>query len=106
MLATALAVLAHGGHGCISVTANVAPRLCAEFQNACTEGRWSDALVLQDRLMPLHMSLFVETSPAPVKYAVSLLGRCTPDLRLPLVPVTDATRDKVRTAMMAVGLLS
>ena len=52
------------------------------------------------------MSLFVETSPAPVKYAVSLLGRCTPDLRLPLVPVTDATRDKVRTAMMAVGLLS
>ncbi len=102
---SALGFNAHGGHGCISVTANVAPRLCAEFQNACTQGRWSDALALHDRLMPLHMALFVETSPGPVKFAVSLLGRSAPDMRLPLVPVVEATRDKVRTAMMAVGIL-
>ena len=64
--------MAHGGHGCISVTSNVAPRLCAEFQRACLKGDFAAALKLQDKLAPLHINLFVETSPAPIKYAMSL----------------------------------
>src|SRR6266508_2895320 len=81
--ATALGFMAHGGHGCISVTSNVAPRLCAEFQAACLKGDYATALKLQDKLMPLHMALFIETSPAPTKYALSVLGRCEETLRLP-----------------------
>ena len=104
--ATALAFNAHGGHGCISVTANVAPALCAEFQAACRKGDFAAALALQDRLLPLHVALFLETSPAPVKYAVSLLGRGTGEMRLPLVPVSDATKEKVRAAMMVSGVLN
>src|SRR5438552_702732 len=73
---TALGFMAHGGHGCISVTSNVAPRLCAEFQTACLRGDFSAALKLQDKLAPLHINLFVETSPAPIKYAMSLIGKC------------------------------
>jgi 4-hydroxy-tetrahydrodipicolinate synthase len=104
--ATALGFNAHGGHGCISVTANVAPSLCARFQTATLKGDWNEALALHDRLMPLHSSLFLETSPAPVKYAVSLLGRGSADVRLPLVGPSDATREKVRFAMMAAGVLN
>jgi 4-hydroxy-tetrahydrodipicolinate synthase len=78
---TALAFNAHGGTGCISVTANVAPRLCAEFQEATLAGDYAKALTLQDRLMPLHKALFCETSPGPVKYAVSLLGHAPEELR-------------------------
>ncbi len=103
---TALAVLAHGGHGCISVTANVAPRLVSEFQNAWAEGQPDLALELQDRLMPLHTALFLETSPAPIKYAVSRLGKCTDEVRLPMVGITDGTRKKVDNAMVAAGLLN
>ncbi len=103
---TALAFNAHGGVGCISVTANVAPRLCSEFQEATLRGDYTVALRLQDRLMPLHIALFVETSPAPVKYAVSLLGHCQPDLRLPLVPCSDSTKRQVRDAMVHAGLLN
>jgi 4-hydroxy-tetrahydrodipicolinate synthase len=103
--ATALALIAHGGHGCISVTANVAPALCAQFQNACLAGDFSAALAIQDRLMPLHDALFVETSPGPVKYAASLMGKCDESLRLPLAPVGEATRERVRAAMIAVGLI-
>ena len=103
--ATALGVNAHGGQGCISVTANIAPALCAEFQNACLAGDYAKALALQDRLMPLHDALFAETSPAPVKYAASLLGLCNPETRLPLAPVTDATRQLVEAAMAGAGLL-
>src|SRR5204863_8296545 len=103
---TALGFNAHGGVGCISVTANVAPRLCAEFQNATLAGDYRTALKLQDRLMPLHTALFVETSPAPIKYAVSLLGHCLPDARLPLVPVTESTKKTVRAAMVHAGLLN
>jgi 4-hydroxy-tetrahydrodipicolinate synthase len=103
---TALAVMAHGGHGCISVTANVAPRACAEFQTACLAGDFSTALEYQDRLMPLHTALFLETSPAPVKYGASLLELCTDELRLPLVEVSDKTKESVKTAMRAVGLLN
>jgi 4-hydroxy-tetrahydrodipicolinate synthase len=101
---TALGYMAHGGHGCISVTANVAPKLCAEFQDACLRGAFDRARELQDRLMPLHDALFCEPSPAPVKYAVSLLGFCTPEVRLPLVELTEAGRARVREAMQIAGI--
>ena len=103
---TALGFNAHGGVGCISVTANVAPRLCAEFQEATLAGDYTRALLLQDRLMPLHHAMFVETSPGPVKYAASLLGLCEPEARLPMVPVTDGTKKAVREAMIHAGLLN
>jgi 4-hydroxy-tetrahydrodipicolinate synthase len=103
---TALGFNAHGGVGCISVTANVAPRLCAELQEATLKGDYKAALKLQDRLMPLHHALFVETNPGPVKYAVSLLGHCTPEARLPMVPVTDATKVAVQDAMKHAGLIN
>ena len=100
---TALGYMAHGGHGCISVTANVAPRLCAEFQDACLKGAFDRARELQDKLMPLHDAMFCEPSPAPVKYAVSLLGYCTPEVRLPMVELTEAGRARVREAMQGCG---
>jgi 4-hydroxy-tetrahydrodipicolinate synthase len=104
--ATALGFMAHGGHGCISVTSNVAPRLCAEFQGACLAGDYAAALELQDKLMPLHTALFVETSPAPVKFALSVLGKCEETLRLPMVPVSQKTRSAVREAMVHAGLIN
>jgi 4-hydroxy-tetrahydrodipicolinate synthase len=104
--ATALGFMAHGGHGCISVTSNVAPRLCAELQAACLRSDYPTALALHDRLMPLHTALFLESSPAPVKYALSILGKCAETLRLPLVPVTDPTRAAVRQAMIHAGLVN
>ena len=103
---TALGFNAHGGVGCISVTANVAPRLCAEFQEATLKGDYKAALKLQDRLMPLHHALFVETSPGPIKYACSLLGHCAPEARLPMVPVVESTKKAVRDAMTHAGLLN
>ena len=103
---TALAFNAVGGHGCISVTANVAPRLCAEMQRAWRTGRVEEAMAIQDRLAPLHDALFAETSPGPVKYAASLLGHGTARCRLPLAPVADATRGRVREAMVGAGLLN
>jgi 4-hydroxy-tetrahydrodipicolinate synthase len=103
--ATALGFMAHGGHGCISVASNVAPRLCADFQNACLKGDYKSALALQDRLMPLHDALFVESNPGPVKYAASRLGLCSAEMRLPLVPVSEATRKTVDAALAKVGLL-
>ncbi|MCT8973002.1 4-hydroxy-tetrahydrodipicolinate synthase [Microbaculum marinisediminis] len=103
---TALAFNAHGGVGCISVTSNVAPRLCAEFQRACLAGDYAAALDYQDRLMPLHRALFIETSPAPVKYAISLLGRITPLVRLPVVEVSESTKAEVRDAMVHAGILN
>lgn len=102
---TALAFMAHGGHGCISVTSNVAPRLCADFQNACLAGDYRKALELHDTLMPLHEALFVETSPGPVKYAASRLGLCHADTRLPLVPVSEQTKAVVDAALDKAGLL-
>jgi 4-hydroxy-tetrahydrodipicolinate synthase len=104
--ATALAFNASGGVGCISVTANVAPRLCSEMQTAWMEGRFTQAMEIQNRLLPLHDALFTETSPAPVKYGASLLGKATDQCRLPLAPLMDATRAKVRAAMTEVGLLN
>src|SRR5271166_1809608 len=102
--ATALGFMAHGGHGCISVTSNVAPRLCAQFQNACLEGDYAAALGLQDKLMPLHNALFIETNPAPAKYALSVLGKCADNVRLPMVPVGEKTRAAVCDAMVHAGL--
>jgi 4-hydroxy-tetrahydrodipicolinate synthase len=104
--ATALGFMAHGGHGCISVTSNVAPRLCAEFQGACLRGDYATALKLQDKLMPLHHALFIETNPSPAKYALSVLGRCTETVRLPLVTLTDKTKAAVREAMVHAGLVN
>jgi len=104
--ASALGFMAHGGHGCISVTSNVAPRLCAEFQDACQNGEYAAALKIQDKLMPLHTALFLETSPAPVKYALSVLGKCSDTLRLPMVPVAEKTRAAVREAMVHAGLIN
>jgi 4-hydroxy-tetrahydrodipicolinate synthase len=103
---TALAFNAAGGHGCISVTANVAPRLCAEMQRAWRGGRLAEAMEIQDRLLPLHDALFAETSPGPVKYAASLLGKGTEHCRLPLAPASDATKARVRDAMVSSGLLN
>jgi 4-hydroxy-tetrahydrodipicolinate synthase len=103
---TALGFNAHGGHGCISVTSNVAPRLCSEFQAACGRGDYAAALKLQDKLAPLHQNLFVETSPAPVKYAMSLIGKCSINVRLPMVPASENARAAVREAMVHAGLIN
>jgi 4-hydroxy-tetrahydrodipicolinate synthase len=103
--ATALAFNAHGGHGCISVTSNAAPMLCAEFQNACLAGNYARALELHDTLMPLHEALFIESNPGPVKYAVSRLGLCKPDTRLPLAPLMDSTKAAVDAALRHAELL-
>jgi 4-hydroxy-tetrahydrodipicolinate synthase len=104
--ATSLGFNAHGGAGAISVTANIAPKLCAEFQTATLAGDFKRALEIQDRLMPLHHTLFLEPNPSPVKYAASLLGLCADELRLPLMPVTEATQLRVRDAMRHAGLLN
>jgi len=104
--ATALGFNAHGGNGCISVTSNVAPKLCSEFQNACLKGDWKRALEIQDLLMPLHDALFVETNPAPVKYAAWRLGVIeNADCRLPMAPVTEPTKKAVDAALAHAGLL-
>jgi 4-hydroxy-tetrahydrodipicolinate synthase len=103
---TAIAFNAAGGVGCISVTANVAPRLCSAMQTAWMEGRVQEAMAIQNRLLLLHDSLFAETSPAPVKYAASLLGKTSARCRLPLAPLMEGTRAKVRAAMTEVGLLN
>lgn len=104
--ATVLGFMAHGGHGCISVTSNVAPRLCADFQNACAAGDFKTALSLQDRLMALHDALFVETNPGPVKYAAFRLGLIdSPECRLPLAPISEASMKAVDEALARTGLL-
>jgi 4-hydroxy-tetrahydrodipicolinate synthase len=103
---TALSYNAAGGHGCISVTANIAPRLCADMQTAWAEGRVKDAMTIQNRLVPLHDALFTETSPGPVKYAASLMGKTSERCRLPLAPLMEPTRARVKAAMTEVGLLN
>jgi 4-hydroxy-tetrahydrodipicolinate synthase len=103
---TALAFSAMGGVGCISVTANVAPRLCSDFQNAMREGRWDEALTLQDRLYPLHVALFSDASPAPTKYALSRVRPDFPgELRLPLVDASAASKRAVDEALERAGLI-
>lgn len=103
---TAVAFLGQGGHGCMSVTANVAPKLCAALHNAWQRGDIATVQALNERLMPLHLALFVETSPAPVKYAASLLGLCTAEVRLPLCEIQGATKARVREAIVSAGVLS
>jgi 4-hydroxy-tetrahydrodipicolinate synthase len=104
--ATALGFNAHGGVGCISVTANVAPRLCAEFQAATLAGDYAKALQYQDRLMPLHEAIFIEPGLAGAKYGLSKLGLCSPDVRLPLVGLTDGTKARMDAAMRHAGLIN
>ena len=103
--ATALGFNAHGGVGCISVTANVAPKLCAQFQEATLRGDYAEALRLQDRLMPLHVAIFLEPGLAGAKYGLSRLGRARERVRLPLVGLTDATRRRIDAAMEFAGLV-
>jgi 4-hydroxy-tetrahydrodipicolinate synthase len=104
--ATAVAYLAQGGDGCISVTANVAPRLCSEMHEAWQKGEVTTVRQINERLIPLHDALFTETSPAPVKYAASLLGRCTAEVRQPLWEILPETQEKVQRAMRSAGLLN
>ncbi|WP_046864915.1 4-hydroxy-tetrahydrodipicolinate synthase [Microvirga massiliensis] len=104
--ATALGFMAHGGHGCISVTSNIAPKLCSDFQAACLKGDYASALTIQDRLMPLHTAIFIETNPSPTKFALAALGRMEEDVRLPMIPVSEKTRGEVRVAMVHAGLLN
>ncbi len=104
--ASALGFNAHGGIGCISVTANVAPRLCAEFQAATLAGDYAKALDYQDRLMPLHTAIFLEPGLVGAKYGLSLLGKCSTDVRLPLVGLTDPAKAAIRAGMVHAGLIS
>ncbi|WP_294643261.1 4-hydroxy-tetrahydrodipicolinate synthase [uncultured Aureimonas sp.] len=104
--ATALGHIAHGGRGCISVTANVAPRLCSEFQEACLAGDFAKALEYQDRLMPLHKAIFMEPGVSGTKYALSRIGKGRNRVRLPLVPVEAATQDAIDAALRHAGILN
>jgi len=101
---TVLGFNAHGGQGCISVTANVAPDLCARFQNACEAGDYTTALKLHDRLMPLHDALFIESNPAPVKYAAQVIGICREEVRPPLTTLSAASKHAVEKALAMVGV--
>ena len=103
--ATALGFNAHGGVGCISVTANVAPKLCAEFQAATLAGDYAKALAYQDKLMPLHEAIFIEPGLVGAKYGLSLLGMCSDEVRLPLVALTEGTKAKIKAAMQFAGIL-
>ena len=103
--ATALGFNAHGGVGCISVTANVAPKLCAEFQAATLAGDYQTALAYQDKLMPLHEAIFIEPGLVGAKYGLSLLGLCGEDVRLPLVALTEGTKARIKAAMQFAGVL-
>ena len=102
---TALAFNAHGGHGCISVTSNIAPRLCSELQELSLAGDFKGALAIQDKLVHLHKSLFLEPNPTAVKYAANRLNLCANELRLPLVPVSEATQEAVDFALAHAGLI-
>ena len=102
--ATAVGFNAMGGVGCISVTANVAPRLCAEMQKACADGDFKKALEINDTLLPLHRAMFMEPSPGPAKYAASLLGICGAETRMPILPVTEGTRSVIASAIYHAGL--
>jgi len=102
---TALGFNAHGGVGCISVASNVAPKLLSDFQNLCQAGDFVAALAIQDKVTDLHDALFAEPNPGPVKYALELLGICSAEMRLPMVPIDDVTKRRVQAAMVTAGLL-
>ena len=103
---SALGYIAHGGHGCISVTSNVAPEACAAFYEAALSGDWTAALAWQDRLVRLHKGLFLDASPAPTKFALSHLGLCTDEVRLPIAPCAEAVKSQVLEAMREAGVLN
>lgn len=103
--ATAIQFLSAGGKGCISVTANIAPKLCSDMQRAWREGDVAKAMEIQFKLFPLHEAMFCESSPGPVKYAAELLGLCSAETRLPLIEITQSTKDRVRVALTNAGLL-
>jgi len=102
---TAISYNAQGGDGCISVTANIAPKLCSEMHNAWFNGDSQKALEIHEKLVPLHSAMFCESSPAPAKYAASLLGLCSSEVRLPLVEPTDASKERVKVEMSKLGLI-
>ncbi|MGI6244400.1 MAG: 4-hydroxy-tetrahydrodipicolinate synthase [Pseudochelatococcus sp.] len=102
---TALGFVAHGGHGCISVSSNVAPRQCADLLHAALTGDFATALAWQDRLLPLHTALFIDTNPSPVKYALARVGRIRDEVRLPMVPVSAAAKAKVDEALAHAGVI-
>tara|TARA_B100000965_G_scaffold267392_1_gene226050 strand:- start:293 stop:811 length:519 start_codon:yes stop_codon:yes gene_type:complete len=104
--ASALGFNAHGGIGCISVVANIAPKLSMLFQKAMLKGDYVKALTYQDTLLPLHRAAFAEPNPAPTKYALSLLGRCTNEVRSPLCEISSETEEKIRLALVHAGLIS
>jgi 4-hydroxy-tetrahydrodipicolinate synthase len=103
--ATAVSYNLSGGQGCISVSANIAPKLCAQMQQATLDGDWETAVAIQDRLIPLHQAMFAEPSPAGAKYAASLLGKCTADCRLPVVELSDATKQRIESVMRSLELI-
>ena len=103
--ASALGFNAHGGIGCISVTANVAPKLCAEFQEATLAGDYAKALAYQDKLMPLHEAIFMEPGLVGAKYGMSLLGRCSEEVRLPLVGLSSGVKNAIKAAMVHAELI-
>ena len=103
---TALGYIAHGGHGCISVTANVAPDACAAFYNACLQGDFEGARVRQDKLIRLHKALFLDASPSPTKFALAQLGLCKDEARLPISPCAEAVRPEILEAMREAGVLA
>lgn len=102
---SAIGFNAHGGKGCISVTANIAPKACAQIQNATAQGDFGAAREVDDKLAALHKALFVEPSPAPAKYACALLGLCTEEVRLPILSLSDGAKAQVRAAMTQAGLI-
>jgi 4-hydroxy-tetrahydrodipicolinate synthase len=103
---SALGYMAHGGHGCISVTANVAPEACAAFFNACLSGNWTEARALQDRLIRLHKALFIDASPSPTKFALAHLGLCAEESRLPIVACAPTHHDEILAAMREAGVIA
>ena len=103
---TAVPFLAAGGVGCISVTANIAPKMCSDMHAAWRGGDLDTVMSLQDKLMPIHMAMFGETSPGPVKHAASLLGKCSAETRLPLVEIAESNKEAVRSALVGAGLLN
>ena len=103
--ATCLAFMLYGGHGTISVTANIAPKLCSDFMNLCLEGKFQEAAIINDLLMPLHTALFIESSPGPVKYAANRLGLCSSEIRLPLTEISNETKKTVEQALKHASLI-
>ena len=102
---TTLAFMTYGGHGAISVTSNIAPQLCSEFQNLCMDKKFYEASIINDQLMPLHRALFLESSPGPVKYAASVLGLCSEEVRLPVTTISEKTKESIDSALRHASLI-